>query len=98
MPSAYYDQLVRYINESTFPEGSTGYEKYGNMNVEEALLLYFKQPHIQAHMEELEKYRRENKVIIPRSNFVFQKEDKVVFLAKKDSISVVENIFRISSI
>ena len=41
---------------------------------------------------------RENKVIIPRSNFIFQKEDKVVFLAKKDSISVVENIFRISSI
>jgi len=41
---------------------------------------------------------REDKVIIPRSDFVFQKEDKVVFLAKKDSISVVENIFRISSI
>ena len=41
---------------------------------------------------------RENKVIIPRSNFIFQKEDKVVFLAKKDSISFVENIFRISSI
>ncbi len=41
---------------------------------------------------------RDDKVIIPRSNFVFQKEDKVVFLAKKDSISVVENIFRISSI
>ena len=41
---------------------------------------------------------REEKVIIPRSNFVFQKEDKVVFLAKKDSISVVENIFSISSI
>ena len=41
---------------------------------------------------------RENKVIIPRSNFVFQKDDRVVFLAKKDSISVVENIFRISSI
>jgi len=41
---------------------------------------------------------RENKVLIPRSNFVFQKEDKVVFLARKDSISVVENIFRISSI
>ena len=41
---------------------------------------------------------RENKVIIPRSNFIFQKDDKVVFLAKKDSISVVENIFRISSI
>ena len=41
---------------------------------------------------------REDKVIIPGSNFVFQKEDRVVFLAKKDSISVVENIFRISSI
>tara|TARA_A100001011_G_C14233197_1_gene809818 strand:+ start:137 stop:1528 length:1392 start_codon:yes stop_codon:yes gene_type:complete len=41
---------------------------------------------------------RENKVIIPRSNFVFEKDDVVVFLAKKDSISVVENIFRISSI
>ena len=41
---------------------------------------------------------RENKVIIPRSNFIFQKDDKVVFLAKKDSISIVENIFRISSI
>ena len=41
---------------------------------------------------------QEDKVIIPRSNFVFQKDDRVVFLAKKDSISVVENIFRISSI
>ena len=41
---------------------------------------------------------RDKKVIIPRSNFVFQKDDTVVFLAKKDSISVVENIFRISSI
>ncbi len=41
---------------------------------------------------------REKKVIIPRSNFVFEKDDIVVFLAKKDSISVVENIFRISSI
>ena len=41
---------------------------------------------------------RNDKVIIPRSNFVFQKDDRVVFLAKKDSISVVENLFRISSI
>jgi trk system potassium uptake protein TrkA len=41
---------------------------------------------------------RYDKVIIPRSNFVFQQDDRVVFLAKKDSISVVENIFRISSI
>ncbi len=41
---------------------------------------------------------RADKIIIPRSDFVFLKEDKVVFLANKDSISVVENIFRISSI
>jgi trk system potassium uptake protein TrkA len=41
---------------------------------------------------------RDDKVIIPRSDSVFQKDDKVVFLAKKESISVVENIFRISSI
>ena len=41
---------------------------------------------------------RQDKVIIPRSNFIFKKDDRVVFLARKDSISVVENIFRISSI
>ena len=41
---------------------------------------------------------RGDKVIIPRSNFFFQKDDRVVFLAKKDSIGVVENLFRISSI
>jgi len=41
---------------------------------------------------------RNDKVVIPRSNFVFKKYDRVVFLAKKDFISVVENIFRISSI
>ena len=41
--------------------------------------------------------RGEN-VIIPRSNFVFKKEDIVVFLAKKDFLQVVENMFRISSI
>ena len=41
---------------------------------------------------------RDNNVVIPRSNFIFQKDDKVVFLVKKESISVVENIFRISSI
>jgi len=41
---------------------------------------------------------RDKKVIIPRSNFVFKKEDQVVFLVKKDSISFVENIFRLSSV
>tara|TARA_B100000700_G_scaffold144478_1_gene160618 strand:- start:1485 stop:2870 length:1386 start_codon:yes stop_codon:yes gene_type:complete len=39
---------------------------------------------------------RNKKVIIPRSDFVFQKDDNVVFIAKNDSISIVENIFRLS--
>ena len=37
-------------------------------------------------------------IIIPRSNFVFKKKDIVVFLAKRDHLTVVENMFRISSI
>ena len=37
-------------------------------------------------------------VVIPRSNFVFKKEDVVILLAKKDFLHVVENMFRISSI
>jgi len=37
-------------------------------------------------------------VIIPRSNFIFKKEDIVVLLAKKDFLHVVENMFRISPI
>mgnify|MGYP000959220975 FL=1 len=41
---------------------------------------------------------RGDEVIIPRSNFIFRKEDIVVFLAKKDFLDVVENMFRISSI
>ncbi|MDB4231979.1 Trk system potassium transporter TrkA [Candidatus Pelagibacter sp.] len=41
---------------------------------------------------------RGDEVIIPRSNFVFKKQDIVVLLAKKDFLNVVENMFRISSI
>ena len=41
---------------------------------------------------------RGDKVIIPRSNFVFKKEDIVILLAKKDFLHIVENMFRISSI
>ena len=40
---------------------------------------------------------RNEDIIIPRSNFVFKKDDIVVFLAKRDQLSVVENMFRISS-
>ncbi len=41
---------------------------------------------------------RKNEIIIPRSNFVFQKKDVVVFLAKKDQIQLVESLFRLSAI
>ncbi len=39
---------------------------------------------------------RNKRVIIPRSDFIFQKDDSVVFIAKNDSIPIVENIFRLS--
>ncbi len=41
---------------------------------------------------------RDKKIIIPRSNFIFKKDDRVVFIVKKDSIPLVENIFRLSSV
>lgn len=41
---------------------------------------------------------RKDEIIVPRLSFVFQKKDIVVFLAKRDQLPVVENIFRISSI
>tara|TARA_B100001057_G_scaffold232469_1_gene232665 strand:- start:1651 stop:3042 length:1392 start_codon:yes stop_codon:yes gene_type:complete len=41
---------------------------------------------------------RDKKVIIPKSNFIFQNDDQVVLIVKKDTISVVENLFRLSSV
>ena len=41
---------------------------------------------------------RDKEVIIPRSNYIFKKNDIVVFIAKKDQIPVVENLFRISAV
>ena len=41
---------------------------------------------------------RKNDIITPSSKFVFKKKDIVVFLAKRDQLPVVENLFRISSI
>ena len=41
---------------------------------------------------------RDDKVIIPRSDFIFKKDDRVVFIVKKDTIPFVENIFRLSSV
>ena len=41
---------------------------------------------------------RGKEVIIPRSSYIFKKNDIIVFIAKKDQIPLVENIFRISSV
>ena len=41
---------------------------------------------------------RKDEIIIPRSNFIFKNEDVVVFLAKRDQLSIVENMFRLSSV
>ena len=34
-----------------------------------------------------------NNVIIPKSNFIFEKDDLVVFLAKREELKAVESIF-----
>ncbi len=41
---------------------------------------------------------RKNQVIIPRSNFVFEKDDLVVFLAKREQLKTIENIFSVGSV
>ena len=41
---------------------------------------------------------REENIIIPNSSFSFKKNDRVVFIVKKDTIPFVENIFRLSSV
>ncbi len=41
---------------------------------------------------------RNKKVIIPKSDFVFQKDDQIVLIVKKDTIGVVEDLFRLSSV
>ncbi len=41
---------------------------------------------------------RGKEVIIPRSNYVFKKNDIIVFIANKDQIPLVENIFRLSAV
>tara|TARA_X000000368_G_scaffold291142_1_gene231439 strand:+ start:194 stop:1567 length:1374 start_codon:yes stop_codon:yes gene_type:complete len=41
---------------------------------------------------------RKNEIIIPRSNFIFKKDDIVVFLTKKDQLPLVESMFRLSSV
>jgi len=41
---------------------------------------------------------RKNEIIIPRSDFVFKKEDTVVFLTKKEQLPLVESMFRLSQV
>ena len=41
---------------------------------------------------------RKNEIIIPRSNFIFQKKDIVVFLTKRDQLPLFENMFRLSAV
>ena len=41
---------------------------------------------------------RDKKVIIPKSDFTFQNDDRVVLIVRKDAISIVENLFRLSSV
>ncbi len=41
---------------------------------------------------------RNKKVIIPKSDFIFQKDDQIVLIVKKDKVGVVENLFRLSSV
>jgi len=40
---------------------------------------------------------RKNKVMMPKSNFIFEKEDIVVVLSKREQLKEVEDIFRITS-
>ena len=41
---------------------------------------------------------RKNEIIIPRSNFIFKKEDVVVILSKRDQLPLVESMFRLSPV
>ena len=41
---------------------------------------------------------RGQEIITPTSNYIFQKDDTVVLLSKRDQLPTVENMFRISSI
>jgi trk system potassium uptake protein TrkA len=41
---------------------------------------------------------RKNEIVIPRSDFIFKKNDTVVFLTKKDQLPLVESMFRLSPV
>ena len=41
---------------------------------------------------------RKEKVFIPRSNFIFEKDDLIVLLAKREQLKEVESLFSVTSI
>ena len=41
---------------------------------------------------------RKNEIVIPRSDFIFKKDDIVVFLTKKDQLPLVESMFSLSPV
>ena len=41
---------------------------------------------------------RKNEIVIPRSDFIFKKDDTVVFLTKKDQLPLVESMFSLSPV
>ena len=53
--------------------------------------------HMRHHVSKNGFYRG-NQVIIPKSDFIFQNDDQVILIVHKDIISVVENLFRLSSV
>ena len=58
-----YNEMIGFINTSTFPKGTRGHKIYGDKTLEEALTAYFDLPYIKAHMEEIEDYKSRNKVV-----------------------------------
>ena len=72
-------------------------------------ILGLAQPTISKHLRELKNSNlpdeirigsiiRGNEIILPSSNYVFKKKDTVILLSKRDQLSLVESMFRISSI
>ena len=41
---------------------------------------------------------RKEKVVIPRSNFIFEKGDLVVFLVKREELKSIESIFSVGTV
>ena len=78
-------------------DGEYEFIEAGIMEKSELLNKSLKDSNIPEHIR-IGAVLRAGKVVIPRSNFVFEKDDLVVFLAKRELLKEVESIFRISAI